>query len=116
MRLRGNAPLPSSQPLEPPETAALGRRWEFLPPARIPANEVAARSRAAFDRPMRRRGSRRGHHAIRITMKLTVHPLRAPACLLAAAAASLCAAPVSAQTPTLKETRVTATRFSEPEA
>ena len=48
-------------------------------------------------------------------MTTTVHPLRAPACLLAAAA-SLCASSASAQTPTLPETRVTATRFAEPEA
>jgi iron complex outermembrane recepter protein len=48
-------------------------------------------------------------------MTTTVHPLRAGACLLAAAA-SLSATSASAQTPTLGETRVTATRFSEPEA
>jgi len=47
-------------------------------------------------------------------MKTIVH--HAPACLLAAAAASLSIAPAFAQTPTLKETRVTATRFAEPEA
>jgi iron complex outermembrane receptor protein len=48
-------------------------------------------------------------------MTTTVHPLRAGACLLAAAA-SLSSTSAFAQTPTLKETRVTATRFSEPEA
>lgn len=49
-------------------------------------------------------------------MTTIVHPLRAPACLLAAAAGSLAATPLSAeaQTPTLRETRVTATRFAEP--
>ena len=49
-------------------------------------------------------------------MSTTVHPPRARACLLAAAA-SLCAAGAFAQsTTTLKETRVTATRFAEPAA
>lgn len=47
------------------------------------------------------------------TMTTNVHPLRAPACLMAAAAAF--SAPVLAQ-PTLAETRVTATRFAEPGA
>lgn len=49
-------------------------------------------------------------------MKTTVHPLHARACLLAAAAASLSLATngAAAQTPTLPETRVTATRFLEP--
>jgi iron complex outermembrane receptor protein len=48
-------------------------------------------------------------------MTTTVHPLRARACLLAAAA-SLSATSVLAQAPSLGETRVTATRFAEPEA
>ena len=48
-------------------------------------------------------------------MKTIVPPLRAPACLLAAAA-SFCAPSAFSQSPTLRETRVTATRFSEPEA
>ena len=45
-------------------------------------------------------------------MTRTVHTLRTPSCLLAALAA-LCAPAVHAQAPTLKETRVTATRFAE---
>jgi iron complex outermembrane receptor protein len=48
------------------------------------------------------------------SMTFTVHPLRAPACLVAAAA-FLHAASLQAQ-PTLPETRVTATRFPEPQA
>jgi iron complex outermembrane receptor protein len=45
-------------------------------------------------------------------MTTIVHSLRAPACLLAAAA-SLATTPLLAQTPTLRETRVSATRFDE---
>lgn len=46
-------------------------------------------------------------------MTTIVHPLRAPACLLAAATALLSSPALMAQ-PTMKETRVTATRFAEP--
>jgi iron complex outermembrane receptor protein len=46
-------------------------------------------------------------------MTTTVHPLRARACLVAAALASLCSTPLQAQ-PMLRETRVLATRFPEP--
>ena len=42
---------PSTKPLDAPETARLGRRWKYDPPARIPANTVVAsrfgRSRCA---------------------------------------------------------------------
>ncbi len=51
-------------------------------------------------------------------MKTIVHPLRAPACLVAAAA-SFCAPSAFSQsprTPTLRETVVSATRFQEPAA
>lgn len=48
-------------------------------------------------------------------MTTTVHSLRAPACLLATAA-SLSFTTAMAQTTTLKETVVTATRFAEPAA
>jgi hypothetical protein len=42
MNFPGNS-APSSKPLGAPETARLGRRWND-PPARIPANKVAAPS------------------------------------------------------------------------
>ncbi|HEX7890411.1 MAG TPA: TonB-dependent receptor [Ramlibacter sp.] len=45
-------------------------------------------------------------------MKTTVHPLRARACLVAAAVATLCSTALQAQ-PVLRETHVLATRFPE---
>lgn len=46
-------------------------------------------------------------------MKTNVHPLRARACLVAAAVATLCSTSLQAQ-PVLRENRVLATRFAEP--
>jgi iron complex outermembrane recepter protein len=89
---------------------------EVLPPARIPANEVAVRRKArGRDCPIRRRGSRPGLFVTRLFMTSIVHPLRAPACLIAAAA-SLCVTGAFAQSSTLKPTVVSATRFAEPAA
>lgn len=88
---------------------------EVLPPARIPANEVAARSRAAVIAQCAGGEAGAGKELSVSKMTTIVHPLRAPACLLAAAV-SVCASPAFSQSTTLRETRVTATRFSEPEA
>lgn len=53
-----------------------------------------------------------GNEPCVIPMKTTVHPLRARACLVAAAVATLCSTTLQAQ-PVLRETRVLATRFPE---
>ena len=86
---------------------------DVLPPARIPANEVVARVlRARPGSPNAGGEAGAGTSPSKSTMKRNVQLPRARACLLAAAA-SLSTTPLLAQQ-TLPETRVTATRFSEP--
>lgn len=87
---------------------------DVLPPARIPANEVAAAFARLAVSPIEPAGKPARAEETCASMTTKVHSTRARACLLAAAAASLCVS-ASAQTAgTLPEVHVLATRFPEP--